>query len=251
MFTDSRTTTASIRALTAYGRAVLSDNPIGYWPLAEQSGSIAYDRSGNNRHGQYISDEAGTATPGGTPMVANAGGAAVFNGGQVSIPNLPIPSSPGSSITVSFVMWVPATGGLSAMPFTLTTPDGWNTLWLWHNRFGFNTGNADDVDMYGASNEGILGQTVHVAAVFTNATTLAEYHAGRKLYINGVPQTLTQTGTPLLKPLPTIATISGTYGYTKIYRLTGGARISDLAIFLGELPQATIQKRYQAAGLHP
>ena len=34
--------------------AILADSPSGYWPLDEQSGSVARDASGNGRHGSYV-----------------------------------------------------------------------------------------------------------------------------------------------------------------------------------------------------
>jgi len=39
---------------SAYGAKIAAMGPIGYWPMDEPSGSIAFDRSGNNRNGAYV-----------------------------------------------------------------------------------------------------------------------------------------------------------------------------------------------------
>jgi len=41
------------RRRSTYADKVLSYGPIAYWPLWEASGSVAYDISGNGRHGTY------------------------------------------------------------------------------------------------------------------------------------------------------------------------------------------------------
>ena len=43
------------RATTTYTQRVIALSPIAYWPLAESSGSVAVDASGNARNGAYTS----------------------------------------------------------------------------------------------------------------------------------------------------------------------------------------------------
>jgi hypothetical protein len=39
---------------SAYGAKIAGLGPIAYWPMDELSGSVAFDRSGNNRNGAYV-----------------------------------------------------------------------------------------------------------------------------------------------------------------------------------------------------
>jgi uncharacterized protein YjdB len=92
----------TVVAPTAYQQAILSGNPIGYWPLNESSGTIAYDLVGGHNGtytGTYALGQAG-------PPNAFFGGSAstVFDGasGHVAIPGTPFNIT--GAITV--VAWV-------------------------------------------------------------------------------------------------------------------------------------------------
>lgn len=49
-----------------YQQKVLSLGPIAYWPMGEYTGSVAYDISGNVRHGAYTGVDLGQSGIGGT-----------------------------------------------------------------------------------------------------------------------------------------------------------------------------------------
>lgn len=61
-------------------RQILQDNPVGYWPLDEVSGTTAFDRSGNGRNGTYT----GAVTLNARDMVPGSKGPD-FIGGYVSL----------------------------------------------------------------------------------------------------------------------------------------------------------------------
>ena len=95
----------------AYLGAVLADAPWGFWRLAETSGTVATDCSGNGRHAAY----SGGLTPGGAGRgagYATAGVAPAFGGaGYVTLPTVPN---------------VSPTGGGGGGPFTTSyTIEAW------------------------------------------------------------------------------------------------------------------------------
>lgn len=86
----------------AYGQAVLTDHPTGYWRLGESGGGAAVDSSGNARHGSYTGGVT-LGVPGG--LAGEADTAARFDGtsGYVSVPDSP-GLSPASGVSVE--AWV-------------------------------------------------------------------------------------------------------------------------------------------------
>lgn len=70
-----------------YAAQVLSDAPVGYWRLAESSGSSASDSSGAGNTGQYL----GGTVLGATGGVADSNGAALFDGtsAEMSVQDAP------------------------------------------------------------------------------------------------------------------------------------------------------------------
>lgn len=92
-----------------YSTAVLTLDPVGFWPLNETSGNIAYDAPGNGNNGMYQSGVtlgvAGVPNP---PFVGIESGAvaAGFSGSAgnnscVTLTNLPI-----NSATVTITEWI-------------------------------------------------------------------------------------------------------------------------------------------------
>src|SRR5215469_8144569 len=92
-----------------YSNAVISLNPVGFWPLNETNGTTAFDVSGNGNNGVYQSavtlGAAGVPNP---PFIGFASGSAAagFNSSQgnnscVTLANLPI-----NSATVTITEWI-------------------------------------------------------------------------------------------------------------------------------------------------
>lgn len=103
------------------------------------------------------------------------------NGGAFQLSNLPVNTSPSAQNSVSF--WMYWNGSTNT-----SVPLGWSgyKLTFKSNIFGFD---ADGL-MFGRSTNGLANGWHHVSAVFTNMDI-----ASNKLYIDGVLQTLTLSGT--------------------------------------------------------
>jgi len=106
---------------------------------------------------------------------------AQFNGNDYISANVPqIITASGGYNTVTF--WMYWNGTINGMPF------GFAPFALWFNSgtcFGFNAGYGD---VYGINPSSLEGKWVFVAAVFYNGP----YTGNSLLYINGVPQALSQ-----------------------------------------------------------
>lgn len=245
-FTSSGTEATAVTARSAYDRAVLADGPMGYWPLDERSGSTAYDRTTNGHNGNYANDVGGTVAQTGASIPLNAGGSASFSGGKVALSGLPVPTAAGTKITVDFWMYLPTSlASSSEMIFGIGKTTAGTTsanLYFTSGLIGFNSGNGD---ILYTSSAGLFGRPVHVAMVIGNNTGSADYAANRTLYLDGTLQTLTQSGPPLGMTLTSTASIGGNPMDTN-YRLTGGAQVSNLAIYNGALTAAQIQNHYYA-----
>lgn len=116
----------------------------------------------------------------GTCQFAQLNGPA-SNGGAFQLTNLPVYTTPSAQNSVSFWMFW---NGADA-----TVPLGWNEykLIFRNNLFGFDAG---DGRIYARSSSGLANGWHHVAAVFTNMNIQSN-----QLYIDGVLQTLTLSGT--------------------------------------------------------
>jgi hypothetical protein len=119
--TDSGTAAESSRGLTlkqskegwgrvelsvgekSYSDEVLADAPVAYWRLGEPSGTLAYDSSGNSRHGTYVGAVPGTVHDG---TWGSNDTAATFDGTNdyVSLPAFTTGVTSLNDFTVS--MWV-------------------------------------------------------------------------------------------------------------------------------------------------
>jgi len=71
---------------SAYGALVQSLGPIAYWPMDEQSGTVAVDQSGNGRNGAY------TAVTLGQPGMGDGRTAASFDASSAKVSSV-LPSS--------------------------------------------------------------------------------------------------------------------------------------------------------------
>lgn len=194
------------------------------------------DASGNARHGQAIGAPLpvpASTSPARAGSPGSCGYATLAGGGF----NLPVAANTaaGAKTTVSF--WMYWDGTNSVMPV------GWYRydLWLTGGHFGFNTAQSD---VYGISSAGLANRWTHVSAVFTNGSVTAN-----KLYIDGVPQTLTQRqGTPSAAEAVVNATlrVSG-WQSDAGYRFRG--RIDEVDVFDGEMTPSQVLAQYNAT--HP
>ncbi|PPD12070.1 DUF6701 domain-containing protein [Methylophilus sp.] len=116
----------------------------------------------------------------GTCQYAQLNGPA-SNGGAFQLTNLPINTIPTAQNSVSF--WMYWNGADMAVPL------GWNEykLIFKNGLFGFDSG---DGRMYARSSSGLANGWRHISAVFSNLDM-----ASNKIYVDGVLQTLTMSGT--------------------------------------------------------
>jgi len=184
------------------------------------------DLSGKGSHGTF----------GGTPKLSSisqaaAGLGTTFNAGSDEIAfTLPsIDTVSGHWNTVSF--WMYWTGTASQMPFGFNLYD----LYFASTYFGFNTGNGD---IWGIDNTGLTNSLVHVAAEFYNGAGTTS-----KLYINGVPKTLSQKlGATLSRTATTNAKLSG-WPYSSAYKF--GGTIDQVQVFNRALTDTEVLVLYQ------
>ena len=194
------------------------------------------DTSGNLRHGQAL------GAP--LPVPANASparagspgtcGYGTLAGGALNLP-VAANTAAGAKTTVSF--WMYWDGANSVMPI------GWfrYDLWLTGGHFGFNTANSD---VYGIGSAGLANRWTHVSAVFTNGSVTAN-----KLYIDGVPQTLTQRQST---PNPAAAVVNANLrvaGWQSDNGYRFRSRIDEVNVFDGEMTQSQVLAQYTAT--HP
>jgi Immunoglobulin I-set domain/Immunoglobulin domain/Legume lectin domain len=62
--TNSLAVVLTVNAPSPYQQALLAYNPLGYWPLSETSGTVAFDSSANGNNGTYIGGDYNLGQPG-------------------------------------------------------------------------------------------------------------------------------------------------------------------------------------------
>ncbi len=192
------------------------------WHFDEGSGSSAIDASGNGYTGSVV---------GGVSYVLGRFGTALsFDGSDdyVQITNLNIPTASGSKVTVEF--WMNWSG------LNLRMPMGFSTYDLWFSGyFGFNTGRGE---IRGMSTTGLANTWVFVSAIFNSGdSTLSE------LYINGIKQTLTLTGSaPATQPLSTTMTVGNWNNMGSLYFYRG--MIDEFRLYNRALTPREIANHY-------
>ncbi|MBZ0132177.1 MAG: LamG domain-containing protein [Rhodocyclaceae bacterium] len=194
------------------------------------------DTSGNFRHGQAMGAPLPVPATASPARAGNPGtcGYGDFNGGALNLP-VAANTAAGAKTTVSF--WMYWNGANSVMPV------GWfrHDLWLVSGHFGFNTAASD---VFGISSAGLANRWVHVSAVFTNGSV-----ASNKLYIDGVPQTLTQRqNTPSLGNAVVNANLRVS-GWQSDAGYRFRSRIDEVNVFDGEMTQSQVLAQYNAT--HP
>ncbi|MEO8411405.1 MAG: LamG-like jellyroll fold domain-containing protein, partial [Propionivibrio sp.] len=169
------------------------------------------------------------AAPAVAPNKPNTCSAASFTtaNGPARASGIPLDLASGGKNSVSF--WMYWDGGNSQMPFGFLRYD----LWLVNGYFGFNTSNSD---VYGIASAGLANGWHHVAAVFTNGNV-----AANKLWIDGVPQTLSQRQASPSNTYAQAATSFqlSSWTYDDGYRF--GGRLDEVKVYRGELTDALVQ----------
>jgi len=214
---------------------------VGYWHLDEATSATAYDSSGFTNTGTLYSSSTVCGNPptAGCPTwqssaSCKAGPCLSFDGvdDYIQLSNLAVNTGSGQQNTVAF--WMYWNGTNADMPFGFTSYD----LYLVSGAFGFNHGCGD---VWGVSSTGLANRWVHVAAVFYNNDYTKE-----QLYLDGVPQTLSQrVGTSCNRSVSTsakIATWQGSCGSGGLYCF--GGNIDEVRIYNRALSAAEVLNLY-------
>jgi MSHA biogenesis protein MshQ len=175
------------------------------------------------------------ATPAVPPNKPDTCSGAAFTAatGSMRTTGVSLDLSSGGKNSVSF--WMYWNGGDSQMPFGFALHD----LWLYGGFFGFNSGSGD---IFGISSAGLANGWHHVAAVFTNGSIPAN-----KLWIDGVPQVLTQKrGSPNNANAHAANTFQlSSWTNDNNYRFVG--TLDELKVYRGELTDALVLGDYAAS----
>ena len=172
------------------------------------------------------------AAPAAAPNKPNTCSGASFatTSGPLQATSASLELGAGGKNSVSF--WMYWNGGDSQMPFGFRLYD----LWLQGGSFGFNSAASD---IYGISSAGLANGWHHVAAVFTNGDLL-----DNKLWIDGVPQLLTQRQST---PNNSVAHADNAFQWSG-WANSGGFRFSgkldELKVYRGELTDVLVQGDY-------
>ena len=202
----------------------------------DDSWDVSYSAANSVTGGVAGSFLPGYATKIATPPVApnkpNTCSGASFSaasGSMLSTGNA-LDLSLGGKNSVSF--WMYWDGGNNQMPFGFEHYD----LWLRDGAFGFNSAASD---IYGIPSAGLAYGWHHVAAMFTNGKMLSN-----KLWIDGVPQVLTQQ---LSSPNNAVAFAKDTYqisGWAANNEYKFAGKIDELKVYRGALTDALVQADY-------
>ena len=182
---------------------------------------------------------AGEVVLAGAPLISSDW-SLYFNGGSdsVEVADLTVNTSISNKTTVSFWMYLEDSGSGIVMPFGFTDYDlAFDTD---NDRFGFNTGGSD---ILGFSSSALIGNWTHIVAVFYNGTPST---SNNKIYVDGVEQTLTQTGTPLLRSVSSDARMSG-WALDDNYKFFGF--LNEVRIFDGEVSIQNIRDLARGADI--
>lgn len=215
---------------------VLRDRAIGYWPLDEPSGTVAFDRSGNSRNGTYT----GTITPGGRSSAL--GTAPDFGGGYVNIAdNAAFSPQAGANGLLSIEAWAQI-DVLGTLRYIFTKGDGGGYEWAIQANVGnFYTGiqwTPGGADAIGPVDGGVVNTQLHHIAWVTSKAAQFGF-----LYMDGVVIGSTNTS-PAASSDGTSPVQIGRRGDG--YANTWDGLIQHVAIFPTALSAARIKAHYVA-----
>ena len=214
-----------------YRDTILGQSPIAYFPLDDPEEVVVADISGGNNHG--VADDAILRGQVGA-LQGIESRAYEFQNGEVHIELPEINLSANGSNTVSY--WMHWNGGQNQTPFSFGEEK--YTLWLNGGAFGFNTAVGD---IYGIDSTSLANGWHHVVATFAQGDVTKS-----KLYIDGVPQLLSQRRSP---PNNAQASASvqagfGDYTFSNDHRFSG--LIDEVAVFNRELTSAEVLAQFEA-----
>ncbi|HET7566675.1 MAG TPA: LamG-like jellyroll fold domain-containing protein [Gaiellaceae bacterium] len=219
------------RCSSVYAAAVAADAPLAYWRLDEPNGTSLGDSSGRGQAASFAAGDLTLGQPGALSPEGDA--AASFSAGQGARATLSGLS--GSYVTVEFwLKWDGVHGG---------SPAGFSAygVYLAPGQFGFTSTQGQLSGGYYTSATPAANQWVLVDAVFYNGSL-----ANDRLYVNGVQQSLSQSGWPSGSSVGSMLNL-GSYlnGSSGILGFTGG--LDEFAVYNRALNQAEIQAHYSAA----
>ena len=162
----------------------LASGLVGYWTFDGKDilSGVMQDKSGNGNNGNLMNISSSTFY-----VAGRIGQAGNFDGTSdyVKSASSGVNTSAGAYNTVSF--WMKWNGDSSGRaPFYFTYAGYYGLYFSNSSCFGFNTGNGD---VYGITNTTALNNKwAHVTAVFYNGN----YTGNNLIYINGIPQSMSQ-----------------------------------------------------------
>lgn len=162
--------------------------------------------------------------------------AAVFNSGSQSEINASVSeinTVPGGYNTVSF--WLYWKGNYLTTQIPISFGYNYNLAFYTSSCFGFNTGHYD---CYGTNPSAFVNKWIFVVAEFYNGLPTGD---NSKLYINGVKEQLTSSGTPLSRIADTNFYM-GYIGTYPMYYLDG--MLANVQLYNTSLDPATINSMY-------
>lgn len=215
----------------------LANSLVAYWPLDEDTGTLANDDSGNGRNGFIV----------GPGWISGQFGKALHFSGSGYMSAGGIPSPPASYSVSAWTLIQPyeLTPPIANIISTETQTGGWALYAMlgqtgWVYVFRFYEPNAPQ-GYWSVWSPVVMGSWVHLAAVVDgDASTLT-------LYVNGIPTEVTATsgilpGSPTLY-LARSATLNPTFP------LTGA--LDDVAIYSRALADAEVAQLGQGPALPP
>ncbi len=212
----------------AYTDAVLVDSPLGYWRLAETTGTVATDTSGNSRNGTYVA----TPTLGVTSFAAGGTGISLNGTTQyVDFGNL----TAWQLTTGTYEVWFKRNGSLAGYTRLLLKVNAFSIL-LQDNVFGTYDWGASL--WWGSGITPSDGVWHHAVMTFDSGVT-----NGTKVYLDG---TLVLTATVTVFSQTTDGLLAG-----------GGAiqpfngSVDEPAIYGTILSQARVSAHYEAGSMPP
>jgi galactose oxidase len=238
------TNVASTPPATGYGQAVYGDGPAAYWPLTDNGGATAADRSGNNDPANYLG---GGFTYGVPSPVESAGGKGVMLNGSTSqiVASQPITNPAAYSEELWFKTTTTTGGLLTGFGTTaggITSPNRDRVVYMANNGqiyFGVYPGSVVTIQSPVSYNDGLWH---HVVAT--------QGSDGMHLYIDG-------------QQVAANATATGAQNYLGYWRIgadnLGGwtssptsnyfaGTVSDAAFYNGELTASQVLTHFRAGG---
>ena len=221
----------------AYTKKVQALSPIAYWPLAESSGSVATDESGNARDGAYTSVALGAAG------IGDGRSAATFTP-TTSLLNV---------YSASFAAAFSGAEGSAAMWLQMSAAGIWTDA-TFHEalKFRVDANNSVTVEKTSTNNQirttyiaGATGKSINDASLagsvawFHVAMTWSKSNDRMRMYINGVQSGANQTGLGTFAGSPaSTTTCIGANDTTPTFVWSGN--IAHVAIWSRELSAAEV-----------